>query len=69
MGRLIDAGDFADVLQGSGADFVGGDGGIEVEEDFYVSAHGDLPVFFIRLKQRVFWLEGLNKYDGMMATS
>jgi hypothetical protein len=26
-------------------------------------------VFFIRLKQRVFWLEGLNKYDGMMATS
>jgi len=37
--RLVKAGDLADVLEGGGADFFWGDGGIEVEEGFYVSAH------------------------------
>jgi hypothetical protein len=36
---MVEAGDFADELEGSGADFVRGDRGIEVKKGFDVAAH------------------------------
>lgn len=40
FGGMVHAGDFADELEGSGADFVRRDRGIKIEERFDVTAHG-----------------------------
>src|SRR5579859_1539660 len=40
FGGMVETGDFADELEGSGADFFGSDWGIEIKEGFDVAAHG-----------------------------
>ncbi len=40
FGWLVEAGDFADELEGSGADLVGSDRRFEIEKRFDAAAHG-----------------------------
>ena len=55
FGGMVHAGDFADELEGSGADFVGGDGGIEIEKWFDVAANVTVSSFCGQYKRR--WRE------------
>jgi hypothetical protein len=43
LGRFVESRDFSNKLKGSGADLFGGDGWVEIEEGFYVSAHDKAP--------------------------